>query len=141
MNYELKDKLNITDELLSDLESKSWQEIEHIQYQIDNLSDSAANEKLRQLFKNLLTSYYIFVGGIENLSGEPTITEFENKGSEINSNDIVIDEPKIEYVDKFIPEEPIKTNDYEVISEPFEYFVDFDEPAGDPISDEDLYGN
>ena len=25
--------------------------------------------------------------------------------------------------------------------EPFEYFVDFDEPIGDPISDEDLYGN
>lgn len=79
MNYELKDKLNATDELLSDLESKSWQEIEHIQYQINNLANSAANEKLRQLFKNLLTSYYIFVGGIENLSSEPTTIELTNK--------------------------------------------------------------
>ena len=27
------------------------------------------------------------------------------------------------------------------VIEPFEYFVDFDEPVGDPITDDDLYNN
>ena len=71
MNYELKDKITITQELLSELEMKGWQEIEHLQDQINNLAEGPANDKLRQLFKNLLTSYYVFTGGIETLASEP----------------------------------------------------------------------
>ena len=60
MNYELKDKINATKEFITELESKSWQEIDYLQTQINNLADGTANDKLRQLCKNLLTSYYIF---------------------------------------------------------------------------------
>ena len=71
MNYELKDKINVTKALLSELAIKSWQEIEQLQTQIANLADGPINDKLRQLFKNLLTSYYVFTGGIELLESEP----------------------------------------------------------------------
>ena len=29
----------------------------------------------------------------------------------------------------------------EIDTEPFEYFVDFDDPVGEPLTDDDLYNN
>lgn len=149
MNYELKDKINTTKEFIAELEAKSWQEIEHLQAQINNLADGITNNKLRQLFNNLLTSYYIFVGGIENLAGEPI--QVNNKQKEQTT-----EEPQVEIV-----QEPVidnqstlntdSTDDFNVsnakdeddhsVREPFEYFVDFDDPVGEPITDEDLYNS
>jgi hypothetical protein len=135
MNYELKDKINVSTDFLNELEARGWQEIEHLQAQIANLADGPTNDKLRQLFKNLLTSYYVFTGGIETLSSEP-----------IDYTKIQIEEPAISVEQEPIIDIPNSTDDsktednYEV-SDPFEYFVDFDEPVGEPISDEDLYSN
>ena len=140
MNYELKDKINATPEFLGELEAKSWLEIEHLQAQIANLAEGPANEKLRKLFKNLLTSYYVFTGELENLSSGDTAAVPEN------------DEPGIEYfepevsVDQHIEDteestEPSATMPEIEVIEPFEYFIDFDDPVGEPLSDEDLYGN
>ena len=142
MNYELQDKINTTKELLSELEMKGWQEIEHLQTQIANLAEGSVNDKLRQLFKNLLTSYYVFTGGVETLLSEPEheIAKPDKHVAEVKT-DLVIDEPVItEPIDDFVPENTYSIKDYEV-SEPFEYFVDFDEPIGEPISDKDLYNN
>ena len=145
MNYELKDKITTTQELLNELEAKGWQEIEHLQTQINNLAEGATNDRLRQIFKNLLTSYYVFTGGIETLASEPinnVSTQPEAKLEEPVTNTII--EPTIDELDSVNSVEDFiikdEKNNYEV-SEPFEYFVDFDEPTGDPISDEDLYGN
>ena len=143
MTYELKDKINTTNELLSELEVKSWQEIEYLQAQIANLSEGSTNDRLRQLFKNLLTSYYVFAGGIETLLSEPN-TAILTRPVQNTETDIIIDEPITvptitESAYDFAADEA-PTNITEV-TEPFEYFVDFDEPTGDPISDEDLYGN
>ena len=144
MSYELKDKITVDTELLNDLEIKCWQEIEHLQAQIDNLAEGPTNDRLRQLFKNLLTSYYVFTGGIETLSSEPINTSIEP----IDQIDAEAKEPaktesEIEtdvaetsdVVDNFSIEDNQK---YEV-SDPFEYFVDFDEPVGEPLTDKDLY--
>ena len=38
--------------------------------------------------------------------------------------------PEINILDEF---------ESEATSEPFEYFVDFDEPIGEPLTDDDLY--
>ena len=144
MNYELKDKINITKELLSDLEMKSWQEIEYLQAQIANLADTVAGNKVRQLLKNLLTSYYVFAGGIENLTEQPInepveeVTPVESEliiEPEIES-EITISEP-VNYA------EPVETEGYidNEVSDPFEYFVDFDDPIGEPLTDKDLYNN
>ena len=146
MNYELKDKINVTNELLTELEMKGWQEIEYLQAQIANLAESAANNRLRQLLKNLLTSYYVFTGGIENMESEPVANIPVDAEMPINDS-VLLAEPEI-LPDKkqeaavdidyaYIPEQG---SEYEV-SDPFEYFTDFDDPVGEPITDEDLYAN
>ena len=143
MNYTTKEKITATEDFLSELESKCWQEIEQLQAQIANLADGQTNDRLRQLLKNLLTSYYVFTGGIETLTSES-----------INS---ATNEPKIEVEKIEVEQVPTSTNQIEAIDqednytnnaeahnkyevvEPFEYFVDFDEPTGDPLTDKDLY--
>ena len=134
--YNLKDKITITKEFLNELEAKSWQEIEYIQNQIANIKDTHENTQLAQLLKNLLTSYYIFVGGIENIntnnstiSSSKTIKQSDDlKLADLNNSHSIesFENTSIGLIDNHI--------------EPFEYFVDFDEPFGEPISDEDLYG-
>ena len=147
MNYELKDKIQITKEFLNDLETKSWHEIEHLQSQIVNIEPSS---KIVQLLKNLLTSYYIFVGGLENISSEELASESITKYTDnISEKEPVIvhakkakEEPKTElYSDDDIYEPIVTARQIDQDSEPFEYFVDFDEPFGEPITDEDLYNN
>ena len=142
MNYELKDKISVNPALLDELAAKGWQEIEHLQVQIANIANTSAEAaKVSQILKNLLTSYYVFTGSIEAVANGQV--------------DIITDtEPYIAAEDA--PEEPSSDNDSELasvevnteetlpemeISEPFEYFVDFDEPIGDPLSDEDLYNS
>lgn len=148
MNYELKEKINITKELLSELEMKSWQEIEYLQAQIDNLAEGPMNEALRQLFKNLLTSYYVFTGGLENLNNEKTFVKasgFENKT--YIEKELTVDMPIQTPAKVNICPVDNTTGSLHTVAakhveiEPFEYFVDFDEPLGEPISDEDLYGS
>ena len=144
MKYDLKDKLVIDRKFLKDLEEKSWLEIEHLQNQIANIEASEENSTIIKLLKNLLTSYYIFTGGLENLDSEACVSKVSNKiddkkevmpeidktSDEDYLADIVFDEPATK------TSEPV--NDY---AEPFEYFVDFDEPIGDPLTDDDLYNN
>lgn len=142
MNYELKDKINVTNELLNELETKSWQEIEHLQSQINNLADGQTNSKLSRLYKNLLTSYYVFVGGIEILAGEhinnsivdATTSETEIVKIEPNQKS---DEVEISASNNNVTD--IYATDTDEVTETFEYFVDFDEPIGEPITDKDLY--
>lgn len=140
MNYELKDKINATPEFLGELEAKSWLEIEHLQAQIANLAEGPANEKLRKLFKNLLTSYYVFTGELENLSSGDTAVLPEN-----DALDVEYSEPEIS-INQHIKDteeftEP-ETAMHEIeVTEPFEYFIDFDDPIGEPLTDEDLYSN
>lgn len=140
MNYELKDKISITKELLSELEMKGWQEIEYLQAQIANLTDNAAGNKLRQLLKNLLISYYIFTGGIENLSGEPIDEPIGKKIALEVSEPVMV--PEITESESVTLSEPQEIdNEVNEISDPFEYFVDFDDPIGEPLTDKDLYNN
>jgi hypothetical protein len=143
MTYELKDKINTTPELLSDFEMKGWQEIEHLQAQIANLAEGAANDKLRQLLNNLLTSYYVFTGGIEALESVPMQNQPEINQEPIADEEVapdIIDDIPIEISDEVITDSIITAEDDFSVSEPFEYFVDFDDPTGEALTDEDLYG-
>ncbi len=136
MNIILKDKIKIDKNFINDLIAKSWQDSESIQNQIDSIEvDSPQAARLVKLLKDLLTSYYVFTGCLENMEYEPIntielepvqqeepVTVFEEPAPE-NTSDIGI-------LDEFEPE---------AINEPFEYFVDFDEPIGEPLTDDDLY--
>lgn len=139
MDIELKEKIPVTPELLNDLVSKSWLELEHLQAQANNLDNNPA---LKTLLNNLITSYYVFIGGIENLQvgittmQQPPVStsdELQKKLEPDILDDLVFDKDEIVHVTH---DEPALET-----TKPFEYFVDFDEPVGDPLSDDDLYGN
>jgi hypothetical protein len=138
MNCLLKDKLVITKEFLQELEDKSWQEIEYLQSQIANIEATNENSKLIALLKSLLTSYYVFTGGLENLDNDEI-----SQGKPINTK--YSDEKALEddYTAELILDTAISSEPEAVLdsSEPFEYFVDFDEPIGEPLTDDDLYNN
>jgi hypothetical protein len=134
--YNLKDKIQATSEFVKDIETKSWQEVEYLRAQIANTEVNQENAALVNLFKNLLTSYYIFIGGLENLFDEQAFTDIaidEEPTPTFKLN--TVEATKEETVPKFT-DEIIDSDTFE----PFEYFVDFDEPFGEPLSDEDLYG-
>lgn len=144
MEYILKDKIAVNKEFLSDLKSKSWQEIERLQSQISNIEDP----ELLKLLNNLLTSFYVFTGGLENLIDTKVIqknTEPANKTLSVVEEPAQIDPSELEIETELNDSESLELHYAKDLDqkdpEPFEYFVDFDEPTGDPISDEDLYGN
>ena len=137
MEYTLKDKLSATELFVADLIEKSWQEIDNLQNQIANLTDTEDSKKLEQLLKNLLTSYYIFVGGLENfdsISREPAKVEQSIEPIVVEPI-ITANEPEEHSYNVDIISAPADNE----FSEPFEYFVDFDEPIGEPLTDKDLY--
>ena len=140
MEYTLKDKITVTKEFIEELAEKSWHDIEHIQSQLANLADTEDSKKVGKLLNNLLTSYYVFVGGLENMDNisyeqEPLIDTSEEPELMI-TDEPVIAEPEYEPIEIEAPLE----NELEV-SEPFEYFVDFDDPIGEPLTDDDLYSS
>ena len=136
MQYNLKDKIEITDEFLNELISKSWQEADTIRQQIANIElNTQRGCEVAKLLKNMSTNYYVLIGCLEDLlDKEEKIMSDEIEEHTAESAQQDIDEPVLEV------EELLSTPlDTSIVSEPFEYFVDFDDPAGDPISDEDLY--
>jgi hypothetical protein len=142
MEYNLKDKIEVTEEFLNDLIAKNWQEVEALQQQIANIDTSSKlGAYVAKLLKNTCTNYYVLIGCLETLIENPEaeleVHEQETKPEAIN--DITTADPTVDNViePEALQVTTIKTNaDFE----PFEYFVDFDEPSGAPISDQDLYG-
>ena len=148
--YQLKNKLSVTDAFLDSLTNRGWQEIESLQNQIANIEETPENYEVIKLLKGLVTSYYVFVGGLENLNiapvkaqpvvNEPIVNNIDELDTEVTKHvdliddDIILTKPVETSVD-------IKSKQSSEFFEPFEYFVDFDEPTGEPISDDDLYGN
>ena len=136
MEYTSKDKLNITEEFIEELTGKSWQEIEHLQNQLTNLADTTESKKVKKLLSNLLTSYYVFVGGLENLD----VVCVQEQPIETANEPIAKNTEAAEL--NYSPAEMTQTLAEEpVTSEPFEYFVDFDDPVGEPLTDKDLYND
>ena len=136
-------KIKIDQNFLNDLINKSWLDSESIQNQINSIEmDSVEANNVIGALKNLLTSYYIFTGCLENIASNKDTTIFEvgHKADTIESSQK--EEPlKITNTkDNFLPEVEDEPTIDEV-SEPFEYFVDFEDPIGEPLTDEDLYNN
>lgn len=141
MSIVLKDKIKVDKNFINDLISKSWEDCESIQNQIDSIEvDSTVAAKTVKLLKDLLTSYYVFTGCLENLENEPTVAVEPNTELEAAAPEkltIIPEAPVEREVPAYKAEVPELEDDQE--SEPFEYFVDFDEPTGNPLTDDDLY--
>ena len=144
MEYSLKDKIEVTEEFLNELIIKNWQEAEALQQQIANIDTSTKlGVEVVKVLKNTCTSYYVLIGCLETLVENPkTDIEVYERETELEAtdNDVVHELTANDVVETVEPEatqvDNVETNaDFE----PFEYFVDFDEPSGEPISDQDLY--
>lgn len=139
MDYTLKDKITVDADFLSDLITKSWQESEAIQQQIASLDTSTRlGVEVARLLKNTCTNYYVLIGCLETLAENPESATLEQGPPEVgpvpapNEVEIPIYEEPVA--------EPIRVPDEALAEfEPFEYFVDFDEPVGERLTDEDLY--
>jgi hypothetical protein len=147
MNIELKDKIKITDEYLQELISKSWHESENLQRQIKVLNViSSRDAKVVELLKQLLTNYQIFIGCLEGLS-EETFEEVKTKAvlpefeSEPAVSDAVIEENLTDEITSLEMNSTDTLMESVEVQEPFEYFVDFDDPVGEPLTDKDLYND
>lgn len=147
MSIVLKDKIKVDKNFINDLIAKSWEDSESIQNQINSIdTDSAIATKTVKLLKDLLTSYYVFTGCLESLTNEPIEATKTSEPEKAAEPEVIVPEKLT-----IIPEEPVKANNEPDInffsesdidyadSEPFEYFVDFDEPVGEPLTDKDLY--
>jgi hypothetical protein len=134
MEYNLKDKIEVNNEFISDLTAKSWQEVEALQQQIANIDMSTrlGNEVVKAL-RSVCTGYYVLIGCLEAL------TEAEETDTIEDKPEGILDEPVLDTDDSedFLTAPIVKEASADF--EPFEYFVDFDEPTGLPLADEDLY--
>ena len=146
MNYNLKEKIEVNEEFLTDLIAKSWQESEAIQQQAANIDTSTKlGAEVARLLKNACTNYYVLIGCLEALT-ESTSIDCYNTCNKIDVDmPQIVDEPdKLEAEQELESESedsliPTMNNELNAEFEPFEYFVDFDEPAGAPLTDDDLY--
>ena len=139
MSYELKNKITVTEEFLNELIAKSWQEAESLQQQIANIDISTRlGAEVVNILKNTCTNTYVLIGCLEALLDnnelKPDIQEID-------------DLPRYTSIELDYENNPVETiaeptNDPTEVKqsfEPFEYFVDFDEPSGEPLTDDDLY--
>lgn len=144
MQYNLKDKIEITADFLNELITKSWQEVETIQQQIANIdSSSQLGAEVSKLLKNVCTGYYTLIGCLEDAAEEPSAIKLATKAVNEPVTE-VLQNRSDEFDAEVVNTETSTLNIATIVDvkqdfEPFEYFVDFDEPIGDPLSDKDLY--
>lgn len=139
-------KIKVDKTFLDALITKSWQDSEGIQSQIDRIDGSSVigTEVINSL-KNLLTNYYIFIGCLENAASDKSVYNSNSAPVQSNTQQNKVSSVKNDLnipLSKKISEIDIENKKpIETIIEPFEYFVDFDEPTGEPLTDNDLYAN
>lgn len=126
--------------------SRGWEEVGMLKEQIKALKEEFGGkgiEKIEEIFQGLIDAYLINIGQLELFLHENDYVEVPE-----------IEEEKVEEpVEEEETEEEVEIDDeVEVEVEPqkivknvpadfeaFEYFVDFDEPEGKALTDEDLY--
>lgn len=131
--------------------SRGWEEVGMLKEQIKALKEEFGGkgiEKIEEIFQGLIDAYLINIGQLElflhendyvevpeieeEKVEEPTeeeIEEVEEAEEEVEIEDEVEVEVEPQKVVKNVPA------DFEA----FEYFVDFDEPEGEALTDDDLY--
>ena len=132
--------------------SRGWEEVGMLKEQIKALKEEFGGkgiEKIEEIFQGLIDAYLINIGQlelflhendyvevpeIEEEKAEEPVEEEENEEVEETEEEVEIyDEVEVEVE----PQKVVKNvpADFEA----FEYFVDFDEPEGEALTDDDLY--
>lgn len=164
-------KENLPVSFLTDFISKGWEEVGYLKANIESIKEAfKGTKKVEELLQALIDAYLVCIGQLEAHINDKNYIEYPEESGllkedlEIKISDEVVeikpedtvtaysydeaenkiiltteeskDEDEIEDVEVEEKEEP------KVESEPFEYFVDFDEPdMSEPaLTDDDIYG-
>lgn len=136
--------------------SRGWEEVGMLKEQIKALKEEFGGKniaKIEEILQGLIDAYLINIGQLELFLHEndyvevPEIEEEkEEKVEEPAKEDeveVAAEEEEVEIEDEI--EAEVEVEPQSVVRqtpgdfEAFEYFVDFDEPEGDPLTDDDLY--
>ena len=137
--------------------SRGWEEVGMLKEQIKALKEEFSGKniaKIEEILQGLIDAYLINIGQLELFLHEndyvevPEIEEEkEEKVEEPTEENEIEDEVEVAAEEEVEVEDEIEAEvepqnvvrqtpgDFEA----FEYFVDFDEPEGDPLTDDDLY--
>ena len=134
--------------------SRGWEEVGMLKEQIKALKEEFGGKnitKIEEIFQGLIDAYLINIGQLELFLHENDYVEVPEIEEE-KVEEPVEDAEEIEEVEPVAETEIEVEDEIEVEVEPqkivknvpgdfeaFEYFVDFDEPEGDPLTDDDLY--
>ena len=138
--------------------SRGWEEVGMLKEQIKALKTEFKNiDKIEEILQGLIDAYLINIGQLELFLHEndyvevPNVDETEEIESkkeeeEEISEEEVIEDKKVEDEVEAVADDEIEETDSPIVMqqapkdfEAFEYFVDFDEPSGDALTDDDLY--
>lgn len=134
--------------------SRGWEEVGMLKEQIKALKEEFSGkniEKIEEIFQGLIDAYLINIGQLELFLHEndyvevPEIEQAEDTKSEEKESEVSTEGPKeaIKVEDDFDDEPVVEPKrvikDVPADFEEFEYFVDFDEPSGEALTDDDLY--
>lgn len=151
-----QDELPIT--FITSFVSRGWEEVGMLKEQIKALKAEFKNvDKIEEILQGLIDAYLINIGQLELFLHEneyvevPAIEETSDKKedeevstSEEESEEV---EPEVKVIEVEAPAEESEPEGRVVMQpapkdfEAFEYFVDFDDPTGDPLTDDDIYDN
>lgn len=155
----IKNNKQVNKDIISKVIKDSWAEIDRLSKFIEVLrQDDFDNSAVEDALQSIIDAYLICAGQLEPLAStevsdlgtidfefDPANNEFQDK-PELDVQAIQPDDQSINQVAQPI-EEPVSVedglNNPNILPrdhfEKFEYFVDFDEPIGDALTDEDLY--
>lgn len=140
--------------------SRGWEEVGMLKEQIKALKAEFKNiDKIEEILQGLIDAYLINIGQLELFLHEndyvevPNIEETEEvekkeEEEKVSEDEIVEDEEVKDIEDEIetVVEDEVEEAEAPIVMqqapkdfEAFEYFVDFDEPSGEALTDDDLY--
>lgn len=161
-------KENLPVSFLTDFISKGWEEVGYLKSDIEVIKECfSGTKKIEELIQALVDAYLVCIGQMEAHLQDKDYIEFpeETKLAEsvklaedinVKVDDVhmnveadvkVVEDEVEEIIDDIVENEPIKVinkstaKSVEDDVEPFEYFVDFEEPdlSQPKLTDDDLY--
>lgn len=138
MNLTEAKKEKIPVSVYTDHISTWWSEVGRLKDEVKAISENFSDAKhFEKILNNIIDEYLIAIGQTESLLDEKKIVELPEEDS-LNESITL----KISLEDEEIEEnecENCSENEIQ-LSEPFEFVVDFDEPSGEKLTDQDIYG-
>lgn len=131
--------------------SRGWEEVGMLKEQIKALKEEFGGkgiEKIEEIFQGLIDAYLINIGQLELFLHENDyveVPEIEEEKVEEPTEEEIEEEEEAEEEVEIDDEVEVEVEPQKVVKnvpadfEAFEYFVDFDEPEGEALTDDDLY--